>query len=312
MTTLALCIPAYQAALHLPRLLKSSAAQKIQFDEVLVYDDASEDDTSAVAERFGAKVIRGPTNIGCSAGKNALLHRACSEWIHFHDADDELLPNFTLLAHKWMAKRDCPDVVLFNYEYRDHQTNDLISRTIFDSIQLGEDPLRYAILNQINPFCGLYRRASLLAMAGYDIDPAILYNEDVAFHCKLAKAGLTFSAEQQVSIINYRMAGSMSGANQVKCLRAHVEVMRRMANDCGDRFAPEIQQKLWAAATSLAFLQEWPDVDSALALANSLSNSIPKNQGRLFSILTILLGPKRSFRLREFLVRKLKPDFHRP
>jgi glycosyltransferase involved in cell wall biosynthesis len=310
-TTLALCIPAYQAALHLPRLLKSAAAQYIPFDEVLVYDDASQDDTSAVAEQYGARVIRGESNIGCSAGKNVLLHQASSEWIHFHDSDDELLPSFTFLAHKWMTKVGCPDVVLFNYEYREDQTNELITSIIFDSIQLERQPLRYAILNQINPFCGLYRRSKLLDVGGYDDDPAILYNEDVAFHCKLALAGLTFSAEQQVSIINYRMAGSMSAANQVKCLRAHVEVMRRLAKHSGDRFAPEIQQKLWAAATSLAFLQEWPDVDSALALASGLRDSIPKNQGRLFSILSVWLGPRKSFRLREFLVRKLKPNFYR-
>lgn len=307
MKTLALCIPAYQAANHLPRLLKSAKAQEIPFDEVLVYDDASQDNTADVAERFGAKVFRGAANIGCSAGKNALLHQVGSEWIHFHDADDELLPNFTRLAHGWMAREKCPDVVLFNYEYRDDQTKHLIASSDFDAMALQSDPFRYAILNQINPFCGLYRRSRILDVGGYDIDPEILYNEDVAFHCKLAKAGLSFSAEREVSIINYRMQGSMSAANQAKCLRAHVEVMRRLARDTGDRFATEIQLKLWAAATSLASLQEWSDVDSTVTLANSLSDGIPKNQGRLFSVLSQVLGPRRSFRVREHMIRLFKP-----
>ncbi len=68
--TAALLIPAWNAAAWLPRLLASAAAQTTPFDETWVYDDASCDDTAAVAERLGALVIRGQTNVGCSAGKN--------------------------------------------------------------------------------------------------------------------------------------------------------------------------------------------------------------------------------------------------
>jgi glycosyltransferase involved in cell wall biosynthesis len=310
--TLALCIPAYQAASHLPRLLQSAASQVIPFDEILVYDDASTDHTSDVAVRYGASVIRGSANIGCSAGKNVLLHSASSDWLHFHDSDDELLPDFTSLAHDWMAKDNCPDVVLFNYEYRENATNELIATRLFDDTLLEADPLRYAILNQINPFCGLYRRLRLLEVGGYDVDPEILYNEDVAFHCKLASAGFTFSADQRIAIVNYRMAGSMSSANQSKCLIAHVEVMRRLAiGPHGIHYALEIQQRLWEAATSLAFHRQWADVDFALKLASTLADGIPRNQGRLFSLLSFCLGPRISFRVREFLVRKLKPSMHR-
>ena len=100
--SLALLIPAYNAANYLPRLFRSAAKQERQFDEMWVYDDCSTDNTSQVAEHFGAKIIRGDINRGCSHGKNVLAASTSAEWIHFHDADDELLPNFVALARKWI------------------------------------------------------------------------------------------------------------------------------------------------------------------------------------------------------------------
>lgn len=307
MSTLSLCIPAYQAAEHLPRLLTSAQEQTIPFDEILVYDDASSDSTSKVAEDYGARVLRGTSNVGCSAGKNALLQVAASEWIHFHDADDLLLPNFTTLAHRWISRITCPDVVLFNYEYRDNQANELIAMSNFNAGMLEADPLRYAILHQINSICGLYRRKKLLEVSGYDIDPGILYNEDVAFHCKLALNGLSFSVEKEVSIVNFRMGQSMSRSNQLRCLQAHVEVMSRLSKAVGDRYPMEIKAKLWHAAQVLASLQEWKEVAKALAVANSLSREIPQGQSIVFTLLVKLVGHSQAFRLREQGIRWLKP-----
>lgn len=311
MNTLALCIPAYQAANHLPRLLSSAQRQLISFDEVWVYDDASLDDTSKVARKFGAFVVRGLENIGCSAGKNELMLRTNCDWVHFHDSDDELLPNFTTLAHGWMKISDCPDVVLFDYEYRDNCTKRLISASDFNSHELEDDPLRYAILHQINPFCGLYRRSSLLKVGGYDVDPLILYNEDVAFHIKLALSGLSFSAEKELSIVNYRMPGSMSGSNQLKCLLAHVEVMRRVSIKTGERYSREIKFKLWGAAQGLASMKEWAHVDQALQIASGLSPALPSGVSPLFALVVRIFGASIAFRVREYGIRLFKPHLRK-
>jgi len=304
---LALCVPAYNAGRFLPRLLRSAAAQHIPFDETLVYDDCSADDTAEVSARFGALVIRGGVNVGCSAGKNRLLQASTCDWIHFHDADDEMLPNFTTLAWRWLRSSEPVDVVLFDYQYRDNDTDELIAQSDFSDVDLRADPIRYAILHQINPFCGVYRRSRLLQVGGYDLDPAILYNEDVAFHCKLAVAGLRFAAEKELSIINYRIKHSMSGANQVKCLKAHHQVMRKMATNVGDRYAPEIASRLWAAAAGLASLGEWEAADEALADAFQLFPAIPHGNNRGFSRLCRVVGPRLAFRIRERAIRVFKP-----
>src|SRR5436190_21207 len=108
---LALCIPARNAAAHLPRLFESVRLQAIPFNEVLVFDDASVDQTAAVAEELGASVVRSEVNVGPSAGKNLLAQRATSEWLHFHDADDKLAPEFGARARARVS-RDDVDVLL--------------------------------------------------------------------------------------------------------------------------------------------------------------------------------------------------------
>lgn len=306
--TIALCIPAYNAAWCLPRLLASAHAQESPFDEILVYNDCSRDDTALVAKKFGATVVSGEVNVGCSAGKNALIEYVKSEWIHFHDADDLLLSNFTRLAHTWITRREqCPDVVLFDYEYRDNETNELIVKSNFSPEQLEADPVRYAILNQINPFCGLYRRSKLEEVGCYDTDPEILFNEDVAFHCKLALAGFSFGVEKEVSIVNYRIGGSMSQANQHKCMLAHCAVMRRIGAVAGTRYPEEIAKRFWGAATSLATFKDWVNVDRALDEASQLYRGVPEGFSSSFSWLCRLCGCKRAFRIRENSIRILKP-----
>ena len=98
-STLALCIPAYNAADHLPRLLESAQNQAKPFDEILVYDDCSTDNTAEVARSYGATVVSGDENRGCLYGRAQLAEYASTDWIHFHDADDDLLDGFAEACH---------------------------------------------------------------------------------------------------------------------------------------------------------------------------------------------------------------------
>jgi glycosyltransferase involved in cell wall biosynthesis len=309
--TLSLLIPAYNAASFLPRLLKSAHAQTEPFDEIWVYDDCSTDNTAAVAEAHGAKVLRGTVNKGCSAGKNALAQHVETDWMHFHDADDELLPHFVELASSWMT-RAAHDVVLFDYEYRDDETRELLSTRHFDPKAIQEDARRYALAEQINPFCGLYSRRAYLAAGGYDEDPAVLYNEDVAFHIRMAFAGLRFGAENTVSVINYRRAGSMSAANALKCDHAHFHVMAKALKiDVENDYAAEIGGNLWALAGRLAALGDWAMANSALTLARQLTPP-PAKAGSVLFRTTAAFWPMGALRAREAWIRAAKPQLRMP
>src|SRR5947207_15693728 len=101
--TLAICVPAYNAIQFLPRLLRSVREQTVSFDQVWVYDDGSIDATAELAADLGAQVVRGEATRGCATGRNVLAERASCEWVHFHDADDALHPDFVERARRWMA-----------------------------------------------------------------------------------------------------------------------------------------------------------------------------------------------------------------
>lgn len=304
--SLSLLIPAYNAAWCLPRLLKSAFEQTVPFDEIWVYDDCSTDDTAAVAEAHGARVLRADVNKGCSAGKNALAQHVKTDWVHFHDADDELLPNFVELARKWIDRGD-RDVVLFAYEYRDNSSGALLDINRFDDEQLRNDPKRYAIIRQINPFCGLYRREPMLSAGGYDTDPLVLYNEDVAFHIRLAFAGLSFAAEDDTSIVNYRVGGSMSAANQAKCAVAQYHVMRKtLLLSKADLYVKCISSSLWDIAGRLAAQNELHVARECVALARRYSLP-PPTSGKFYFRLLARFMPELAIVVREMAIRRFKP-----
>ena len=306
MSTIALCIPAYNAENFLPRLLDSAMKQTIPFDEIFVYNDYSTDSTAQIAELYKAKIINGDRNVGCSVGKNIIANLVKSDWIHFHDADDELLPNFTSLAHKWIDNQQNLEVLLFNYEYRDNQTNDLIDIRKFDAEALKDDPIKYAISEQINPFCGLYNREKFIAVGGYDTDEKVLYNEDCAMHIKLAIAGFKFSVESEVSIINYRIKNSMSQGNQLKCFEAQYHVMKKYAALAIEKYEVTFGFKLWEIAGLAASYRDYHLANSCITLARKLKVKKPRGF-TLFGIFCIL-QPYLAIRFRENYIRLFKPE----
>ncbi|WP_252107382.1 MULTISPECIES: glycosyltransferase [unclassified Halomonas] len=92
-TLVSVIIPAYNAATMLPTALESLLAQSHQALEILVSDDASTDDTVAVAKRFAAqdsrvRVLTTATNEGPYAARNRALDECRGEFVTTHDADD--------------------------------------------------------------------------------------------------------------------------------------------------------------------------------------------------------------------------------
>ncbi|MEQ8688282.1 MAG: glycosyltransferase family A protein [Imperialibacter sp.] len=314
-SSLALCIPAYNASKYLPTLLGSALKQTIPFDEILVYNDCSTDDTVGVAESFGAKVIKGDTNRGCTYGRKILAESTKCSWIHFHDADDDILPNFTSLAHKWMAMPEPPDVILFNYRWIDLATGDLLATTKFDSMRLEKDPILYSIQVQINPFCGLYHTDSFLSAGGPDLDPLVANNEDVAMHCKLARAGLKFSCDAEFGVINYRVPNSMSRKNayyrdgvfsQYHVMRKNYEALKEKEN--APVYMAAIGEKLWQFARYSSWVSDWKLTGEIVALAVKCGVHYPVKESKIFQTLC-KLSPYFAVALREYINRiKRKPN----
>ena len=90
-------IPTYNAAKTIGDALASVRAQTFTDYEVIVVDDASTDDTVAVANSESSnlpnyRIISRPSNGGPAAARNAGISAAKGEWIAFLDGDDAWLP----------------------------------------------------------------------------------------------------------------------------------------------------------------------------------------------------------------------------
>jgi glycosyltransferase involved in cell wall biosynthesis len=308
--SLALLIPAYNASVYLPRLLASAARQTEPFDEIWVYDDCSTDDTAKVAKKLGANVVRGDVNRGCTYGKSVLVERTSCDWVHFHDADDLLMPNFIDRAHQWMTQQGA-DVVCFGCEERWEDSSELISVSVPNDRELLEDPIGYTIRYKINAISGIYRRSSFLSAGGFDLDPEVLFNEDQACHTKLARAGLVFRGDRTVTVVNLRRRDSMWTSSQSKALRAHYNVMRKaLAGPQGERNKDAIAKNLWAVVGGSASQLDWDTADDAALLAIRLAGLQNLPPERLFRSLC-RISPRGALRVREWLIRLFKPTLRR-
>lgn len=309
--TLALCIPAYKAEPYLPRILGSAKKQRIPFDEIVVYDDASPDGTAKVAESLGARVIRGKTNRGCTWGRKVLAENVKSDWIHFHDADDDMTEEFTTRARDWMSRPECPDVVLFNYDWVDESSDEVLGRTRFDHKMAKEDPILFTLKTQVNPFCGLYRTKSFLEAGGPDLDPEVRQCEDMAMHSKLALAGLSFAVEERepVTIINYRQSESMSrNANAYVRLvhavyRLYEKTYQRIQQgQKKNEYNRAIGERMWTHTRHAAWVSRWEVVRKAIQLAHLCDVPVPPHDSVFFRLLC-QIHPFGAVVLREYFGR---------
>lgn len=303
MSRLALLIPARNATSVLGRLLDSADAQTVPFDEIRLYDDASTDRTGDMAASRGAIVLRSEVNTGPSIGKNRLAALTTCEWLHFHDADDELKRDFVERAHEWMQLAQ--DVVLFPVDDRDDDTGAFLGRADWDDAALQRDAVCYTIQTNVTN-CGIYRRDRFLSAGGFDSNEATKYNEDQAMHMRLALQGLRFRAETTSGIIVYRRRSSMSADHQVDCARAQYVVLEGAAAKTGETYAKEIGARLWKLAAVCGGFSDWTYVRKCLALARSLGYTDPLDEHWAMR-LAARVSPVGAVKARERLIRFAKP-----
>lgn len=101
-------------------LLAAAARSVLDQDEVdlelIIIDDASQDNVEAVVERLHDSRVRfwrSPARIGPAAARNAALSRARGQWIAFQDDDDLWLPG--KLRRQLAIARSVPDSVAAVY-----------------------------------------------------------------------------------------------------------------------------------------------------------------------------------------------------
>ena len=94
MATVAAVIPHWNRRELLVALLESLRAQKLPFDEIILADNGSSDDSAEVAERAGARVLRLGRNFGFAAAVNRGIEAARTDWVAILNNDVTLDPDW--------------------------------------------------------------------------------------------------------------------------------------------------------------------------------------------------------------------------
>ena len=91
--TVSAVIPCFNGAEWLAEAIASIQAQTRPVLEIIVVDDGSTDDSVALAERCGARVVKNPVNAGEGHSRNRGFHLATGTVVASLDADDLWLPH---------------------------------------------------------------------------------------------------------------------------------------------------------------------------------------------------------------------------
>lgn len=103
---ISIVIPAYNRARDLRQALASLEAQTLRDFEIIIVDDASQDDTHALAQAWPwpqKQILRHSHNRGAAAARNSAMAVARGRYIAFLDSDDLWHPTKLARQTEWLA-----------------------------------------------------------------------------------------------------------------------------------------------------------------------------------------------------------------
>ncbi len=301
MNSCSLLIPCHNAAHYLPRLWKTVEAQTVPFDEIICYDDGSTDNTVQVAQSLGAKVIQSEKCQGAAHARNQLAKAATSDWIHFHDADDILHPEYLEKSKNQITNQ--VDVIVCHADWIDEQTHRLIIPRRYQQQELGENPLKSTLVNPIGVISVLCRREMFLATGGFDESYACW--EDGDLHVRLAANGARFTVVEEVLAYSLRHDRGLS-RNQLECKHCRFKLLQEYAR----KFDPSLQGFIAAEAEKLArgLLREgdYETAQKAIKLCQKIGGNPPQTHNLFMNTLKLVFPSLLMLRFQDYLRKPQK------
>ncbi len=180
-------VPAYNASRTIRTCLAALAHQTVPASryEVIVVDDGSTDDTAALAQAAGARVIV-QRNQGPAAARNHGAQEACGEILLFTDSDCEPAPDW---IEQMLAAFEQPEIAGAKGAYRTRQT-ERVARFVQLEYEDKYDRMAHqARIDFIDTYSAGYRRAVFLENGGFDTTFSTASVEDQEFSFRLAQRG---------------------------------------------------------------------------------------------------------------------------
>ena len=230
-------IPCFNHARFLAEAIESALTQSPGPVEVLVVNDGSTDDTSAVAGRYPAVRVIEQTNQGLSKARNTGLAAAAGDYVIFLDADDRLLPG-AVAAGVSLAESD-PRIALVAGQCR-IIAEDGAPRTIARPAPVDADPYETLLSRNFiwTPGAALCRRHHVVEAGGFDA--TVPASADYALYLRLARRhAVVYHA---TPVVEYRQHARSMSRDPALMLRTTLAVLESERPYVPLRLAPA-----WAA-----------------------------------------------------------------
>jgi glycosyltransferase involved in cell wall biosynthesis len=191
-------VPVHNDAAHLRLCLKALAASTCGDFEVLVVDDASTDDTPAVAAEFGARLVRLGQKSGPAAARNAGAAQARGEYVLFVDADVCVHPDTIARVAATFEAQQGVAAVFGSYDRHPGEPNLLSQyKNLFHHF-VHQQAHREAATFWAG--CGAVRRAIFLEAGGFDERYRRPCVEDIELGMRLVAAGHRVVLEKAIQV----------------------------------------------------------------------------------------------------------------
>jgi GT2 family glycosyltransferase len=239
--TIAVVIPAYNAAAWVSETLESVLAQTRHADEVIVVNDGSTDDTAAKVKAYASRGVKllEQDNGGPPAAYNAGFHAAQSDYVAMLPADDVWVP-FKL---EWQAdaiERHPEADVLFGRSRSFGDSDEVHPHPSTPGVQASTPFLRELYTANVIPApTALVRRALHLTLGSFDES---LPSEDYEFWLRALRAGATFFYDER-EMVRQRMHGANVSLRALQIWEMNHRLRCAYAPDVGD---PRLSNRLIA------------------------------------------------------------------
>lgn len=273
-----LIIPAYNRGALIERTLRSALDQSVPFNEIIVVDDGSTDNTPEIVQQFSDRVhyIR-TANQGVQKARNTGVANAKSDRVAFCDSDDLLDPDYVDVVGNWLASHSDVDLTYVNFSTFDARPvypDKFFAAPdgYFDGVRLDQgfyvdDTDLY--IKSIRYPCmwvtGMTVRKSFYEAIG-GFDPAFrgVIAEDWEFNLRALSKGRTALCRRVLARIRYH-SGSQSD-NKIGTLLGLAKVLRYALekHDGTRRFESEIDRIIKHHSAS-AFNEAFADGEFQLA-----------------------------------------------
>lgn len=149
MDKVSIVVPAYNAANTIERCIKSVINQNLKNWELLVIENSSTDNTTAIVKKYvnNSNIFLYHSQKGVSFARNEGIKYATGDWIWFVDADDEIKSN---LDNIFTLKSKDIDLIIGNYEKGKNIINltndsvDLAGKTLKElQLKMLDNPTKY-------------------------------------------------------------------------------------------------------------------------------------------------------------------------